>query len=179
LGAAAERASTAATPLVRASGERLPFRDGSFAGCRIERVLMHVADPAAFLAETLRCVRPGALLTVYEPDWGSFRVRTDDGDESASWLSGARNPAVGSELWDLVEAAGCIVHDRVEELSVWRSLTVLEYIASLEVSVERSIATGRIGETDARRWLDQQHAREANGEFYSTIAKILIVASKR
>src|SRR5438270_51437 len=33
--------------LVRAAGEALPFIDGSFGGCRMERVLMHVDDPVA------------------------------------------------------------------------------------------------------------------------------------
>ena len=31
---------------MRALGEALPFSDGVFGGCRIERVLMHVAEPA-------------------------------------------------------------------------------------------------------------------------------------
>jgi hypothetical protein len=47
------------------------------------------------------------------------------------------------------------------------------------ILLERAIARGRIGEPEAHRWLDRQHARDANGEFHSTISKVLIVASKR
>ena len=61
-------------PLVRADGGRLPFADDVFAGCPIERVLMHVVDPGAVLAEVVRCVVPGGLLTIAEPDWSTLRV---------------------------------------------------------------------------------------------------------
>ena len=66
--------------LLQGVGEALPFRNASLAGCRIERVLQHVVSPTAVLDEVVRCLRPGALLTVYEPDWSSFRVR-HAGDE--------------------------------------------------------------------------------------------------
>ena len=116
LSAAADRAAT--TPLVRALGESLPFRDASLAGCRIERVLIHVADPAAVLRDVVRCLQPGALLTVYEPDWSRYRVRDDPHDDSAAWIAPVNHPAVGSEMWSLIETSGCLVLDRVEELSV-------------------------------------------------------------
>ena len=48
LGVANERRA-ASYPLLRAEGEALPFRDESIAGARVERVLMHVLDPAALL----------------------------------------------------------------------------------------------------------------------------------
>jgi len=64
VGAAAERTRA---PLVRATGTQLPFADGAFAGCWIERVLMHVEHPDAVVAEVVRCLRPGGLLTIFEP----------------------------------------------------------------------------------------------------------------
>jgi ubiquinone/menaquinone biosynthesis C-methylase UbiE len=60
---------------VEYDGEQLPFRAESFSGCRIERVLMHVAEPAVVVAETLRCLEPGGLVTVFEPDWQSLVVK--------------------------------------------------------------------------------------------------------
>src|SRR5947207_13871627 len=68
LAESAARTGTDGSPLVQAGGERLPFADGAFAGSWIERVLMHVADPAAVIAEVVRCVEPGGLLTIFEPD---------------------------------------------------------------------------------------------------------------
>ena len=69
--------------------------------------------------------------------------------------------------------------DRVEELSVWRSLEVLDRVVGLAVSVEQAVAASRIDRLAAERWLDEQRAREARGEFSATMRKVMIVAAKR
>lgn len=140
--ASAARVAGSQSLLVRAQAEALPFRNGVFGGARIERVLLHVAEPAHVLREAVRCVEPGGLLTVYEPDWSSLRVRTDYGDEAANWLCSARNPNVGGQLWGMIEDAGCLVLDRVEELSVWRRLDMLDLAVGLDSSMSAAISAG-------------------------------------
>jgi SAM-dependent methyltransferase len=176
---ASNRVDRELTSLARASGESLPFTSDSFSGCRIERVLMHVIDPAVVLAEAVRCLRVGSLITVYEPDWSEFRVRDDSGDQRTGWIAGSRHPGIGGQLWELLEEAGCEVLDRVEERSIWRSLTVLDAVIGLEVSIQRAIDLGRIGQQDAARWLEGQRAREAVGAFFAIAPKILVVAVRR
>jgi SAM-dependent methyltransferase len=166
------------TPLLRATGEAIPLRDGSIAGARVERVLMHVTDPMKVLEEIVRCLCADALVTVFEPNWGDFRVRTEAGDERCSWICAARHPDVGSTLWELLERAGCVVLDRVEELSVWRSLAVLDGTVGLDRSIANAVEHRRVSETAARRWLDGQRARDAREEFYATMPKVLVVAQK-
>ena len=106
-------------PVVRGGGEALPFRSGSFAGCWIERVLMHVSSPRDVLAEAVRCVSPGGLVTVFEPDWTSLRVVSSRGEVPADWVAPARHPAIGSAVGALLASLGCDVRDRVEERSWW------------------------------------------------------------
>jgi len=178
LGAATSRITGGPSVLVRAVGETLPFRDRSLGGCRIERVLQHVLDPSAVLAEAVRCLRPGGLITVFEPDWDSFRVAGEVGDNVVGWLNGARHPGVGGLLWTLVEEAGCEVLDRVEELSVWRSLAVLDRVIGLEASIARAVRARRISQEEADRWVAAQRERDARGEFRSRIPKVLVVARK-
>ena len=135
LSAAAARPN--ATPLVRALGESLPFRDATLAGCRIERVLIHVDDPASVLREVVRCLRPGALLTVFEPDWSRYRVQDDPHGNSAAWIAPVAQSDVGGALWSLIEDTGCVVLDRVEELSVWRSFATLNVVIDLPAAIAR------------------------------------------
>ena len=165
--------------MVRATGERLPFRAESFSGCRIERVLMHVDEPAVVVTEALRCLEPGGLVTVFEPDWHSLVVKSDVIDERASWMSSVKHPDMGARLWTLLERLGCDVVDRIEELSVWRSLATLEQVADFPTSVDRAVAAGRIDRDDARRWVDEQRRRDARGDFYALLPKIQVVAIKR
>ena len=164
-------------PVVRGTGSALPFRDCCFAGVRIERVLQHVLDPALVLAEAVRVLSPGGLLTVFEPDWSRLRCRSRTGESDASWLTGVPSPGVGGQLWELIEQAGCVVADRVEELSVWRSLATVDRVLG-PGAVERAVAAGRIGPEAATRWLAEQREMEEAGEVFGTVPKVLIVAQK-
>ena len=165
--------------LVRAEGERLPFRDGVFGGCRIERVLMHVDDPAAVIREAVRCLSPGSTITMFEPDWSSFRVRGDGRDERVGWITGSRHPGVGGELWRLAEDMGCEVLDRVEELSVWRTMDVLDRIVGgVGPVVANAVRAGRVAEPVAEAWLRVQRRRDRRGEFFAVMPKVLLVARR-
>jgi SAM-dependent methyltransferase len=166
-------------PLLRSNGEALPFRTGSLFGARMERVLMHVVDPAVVLEEVVRCLRPGALLTIFEPNWGDFTVQSESGDERCGWVCAARHAAVGSALWDLLETRGCVVLDRVEELSVWRHLDVLDGVIGLERSIASAVHAGRIAEQVADDWLAEQRARDALGIFHARMPKVLLVARRQ
>ena len=177
--ASAQRSAGLGARLVRAAGEALPFRDGAFSGCRIERVLMHVEDPALVVSEAVRCVEAGGLVTVFEPDWSGLRVRGSDGDRLVGWLGGMRHPGIGARLWSLLEASGCDVLDQVVEHSVWRSLVDPDRIIVLPLAVERAVAAGRVAAAEAEAWLAEQRAREGAGEFLAVMPKVLVVARTR
>jgi SAM-dependent methyltransferase len=170
LGAAGERG---ASPLARACGEHLPFADGAFAGCLVERVLMHVADPAAVIGEVVRCVRPGGLLTIFEPDWSSLEV--NGSPVPPAWLTPARHPAVGFTVGGLIGAAGCEVLDRVEERSWW-DFAAFERVTNPEQSLARAVARSAAPREEADRWLAEQKRRGEAGDFRAEIAKVLWVA---
>ena len=171
LDAAARRV---ACPLVRGSGERLPFADRAFAGCKIERVLIHVVDPAAVLDEVVRCVQPTGLLTIFEPDWSSLVV--NGSPVPAAWVSGVRHPAIGSAVGDLLSAAGCSILDRVEERSSW-TLGEFERITNLNRALHRAVSKGHASRRDVDDWLALQQRRADADDFRSEMSKILWVAS--
>jgi len=173
LSAAATRTGA---PVVRAAGERLPFRDGAFSGCRIERVLMHLADPALVLREAVRCTEADGLLTIFEPDWTSLFLEGAS-SPSAGWLSAARNPAIGSELGTMLVAAGCTVVDRVEERSWW-TFDEFERHTNLGRMLPRAVAEGRIERSAADSWLAEQRERGATGSFFAEIVKVCWIARK-
>jgi SAM-dependent methyltransferase len=176
---ARQRVNGSRASLVRSVAESLPFRSGAFAGARIERLLMHVEDPALVLRETVRCVREGGLITVFEPDWSKFTVRDDGGDRASDWFVQVHHPDIGGQLWHLLEEAGCEVLDRVEELSVWRDLEIIGFTAGLDAALERAIAANRISRDDGEKWLTEQRTRDALGNFYALLPKVLLVAEKR
>jgi SAM-dependent methyltransferase len=169
---------TPRAPLLRAYGEAIPLRDACVGGCRIERVLQHVADPAIVLSEAVRCLRPGGLLTVFEPDWSSLRIASDVFDPDVSWLVQVKQPAIGRALWDLVEQAGCGVVDRVEELSVWSSLDLAERLISVRAGLRRQVDRGLMTAEAAAAREAEQEDRDRDGRFRATTVKVLICARK-
>jgi ubiquinone/menaquinone biosynthesis C-methylase UbiE len=59
-------------------GAHLPFADGWFDACRCERVLQHVAHPAAMLSELVRVTRPGGTVLALDTDWASLSIDCQD-----------------------------------------------------------------------------------------------------
>ncbi|MGH8825953.1 MAG: methyltransferase domain-containing protein [Jiangellaceae bacterium] len=69
----------------------LPYASGSFDRSRSERVLQHLADPDAALAELVRVTVADGIVCVLDSDWRSVAVDVDDPD-----LSGAVLAAMGA-----------------------------------------------------------------------------------
>lgn len=57
-----------ATATIRATGERLPVRSGAFDSVVSIETIEHVSDPARFLDELCRVLRPGGLLVLTTPN---------------------------------------------------------------------------------------------------------------
>lgn len=56
-------------------GTRLPFADASLRGIAMTDVFHHIPAPRAFLAEAVRCLRPGGRIVMIEPwvsSWSRF-----------------------------------------------------------------------------------------------------------
>lgn len=170
------RARDQSSALVRGDGARLPFRDGSFDGCRVERVLQHVPDPGALVDEMLRVVRPGGVLAVLDADHTSLRVesRVDPGGALLSGLAIAKQPAMGAELADLLRLRGCRVDDVVTELSFGYQLDGLPTDATARL--QRAVGNGSLTDGEASAWLTEQTAMTQEGTFRASWTKILVVA---
>ena len=68
------RARSRSTIVLRGDAMRLPLASGSCAAARADRVLQHLHDPAAALAELVRVTRPGGRVVTADPDQGSLVI---------------------------------------------------------------------------------------------------------
>jgi len=97
-------------PLVQASAEALPFRDGSFDTVVSGLALCSVPDPARGLAEIRRVLRPGGSLRALEHVRSTipWRARVQDAIQPAwTWFAGGCRPNRDTER--AVEAAGFVI----------------------------------------------------------------------
>jgi ubiquinone/menaquinone biosynthesis C-methylase UbiE len=170
------RARSQSPAVVRGDAARLPFRDGSFAGLRVERVLQHVPDPRLVVDEMLRVVRPGGVLAVLDADQTSLRVesRLDPSGALLGGLSISRQPAVAAGVADLLRQRNCRVDDVVTELSFGYQLDGLPVDAASRL--QRAVRSGALTADEASAWLAEQTARTEEGTFRASWTKILVVA---
>ena len=167
-------ASRVRSSLARACGEQLPFPDGVFCGCLMQRVLMHVDDPATVIVEVLRCVQPHGVITIFEPDWSTLHV--NGSPVPAWWSNTAKHPAIGGNVGDLLTAAGCNLRDRVEERSWWTH-DEFERIINPQRYADRAVEAGTATRSAVDAWLAQQRRQAADGDFRAGMDKILWVAT--
>jgi SAM-dependent methyltransferase len=86
-----------------ADARQLPFKDGSLRAIVMTNVFHHVPDPAAFLSEAARTLRPGGVVAMIEPwatTWSRFVYRHlhhEPYDEGAmEWALPAGGPLSGA-----------------------------------------------------------------------------------
>lgn len=77
---AARRAGEEATAAEFRVGDvyALPWPDGTFDGCRADRILQHLADRGRAVAEMVRVTRPGGRIALTDPDWETLVVDLPD-----------------------------------------------------------------------------------------------------
>jgi SAM-dependent methyltransferase len=110
------RAAARGGRFVLGAGEHLPVRDGAFAAARADRVLQHVVDPAAVLAELARVVAPGGTVLVIDPDQATLRIEGPDPALArrveAFRVAGIRHGFLPGQMGGLLEGAGCALVDQ-------------------------------------------------------------------
>lgn len=162
---------------VAADAHRLPFGDGSFDRCRVERTLQHVSGPRRAVCEMARVLRPGGRLVSMEPDWGWMMVDHPDRDLTAAVCrvvaAGIRNPWVGRELAGMLASAGLADVDalciRVRSGFVWFRMSRQIQDAVLQGDLERARVDG---------WPADGKVTEREGRFVA-VTPVFIVGGTR
>lgn len=161
---------------VVADAAGLPLDDGTADGCRCERVLQHVDDPGAAVAEMARIVRPGGVVVAAEPDWGTLVVDGGDAETgavvAAAAMSRVRSPAVGRSLRRLFLEAG------LSEVEVLARTLVLtdggraEMLLGLRDAADCAVARG-LDAGSAAAWVAAIDAGAAQGRFTAAVTSFL------
>ncbi|WEO96889.1 methyltransferase domain-containing protein [Streptomyces sp. FXJ1.172] len=176
----AARARTAGLPVVdvRPGDIHDLALPGHFADrARTDRVLQHVADPRAALAEIRRVLRPGGRLVMGEPDWETLAVDHPDGELTRAYTRHVaervvRNAAIGRQLARLATDAGFTVPEVVPVTPVFRDVQAADRILGLERTTRRAVAAGYFTDEAAESWLGHL----TRGPFLATVTFYVVVA---
>lgn len=179
--AEAERAG-ARVELEVGDAEALPFPDASFDAVRIERSLMHVADPARVVAELARVVRPGGRVLLAEPDWDTLLVGHPEPALTAflrdAVVKEVAHPNIGRCLPSMAIAAGLVIR----AIDAWSlALTSFEQagtLLGLADGARDSVMAGKMPVADAMRWLGELEAADRQGAFVCTLTGLGVLATR-
>lgn len=164
--------------LVEGDALGLPFPDGTFDATHCERVLMHLGDMTAAIAEMVRVVRPGGRVVAAEVYANAAAIDVPHPLAMRrvmhELVSGIANPDAGIQLRrrfveaGLVDVTGTVVADFEEDLDAEESTE----IAAL---ADRLTAAGEIEPHAGRAIVEAMRSQLASGTHCGT-ALIFVVA---
>ena len=147
----------------------LPYASGSFDRSRCERVLQHLTDPDAALAELVRVTAAGGMVCVLDSDWRSVGVDVDDPGLSGGVLAAmdtvSPQPDLGRTLWRRLVRAGLVdVEVRVHPITYTSpSVAAAAYpFVNEEIPPEAGIIPPELRD----RWFAALRRAEAEGIFW-------------
>jgi SAM-dependent methyltransferase len=167
---------------VQMDARRLSFPDATFDGVRAERLLQHVSDPDAALAEIVRIAKPGARIVIWEGDLDLFVIDAPDYATSRAMqrfiCDGFRNGAIGHVLYRRFKELGLTA---VQAIPITRTLMDLAFIESafdLRASTQRAADAGIITHQQGMDWLASLEAARDAGHFFCATGGFLTFGRK-
>jgi len=162
--------------------QRLDLPDARFDGVRAERLLQHVGDPDAALAEIVRIAKPGAHIVIWEADLDLFVIDAPDYATSRAMqrfiCDGFRNGRIGHELYRRFKDLGLA---DVHVTPLTRELTNLALVESafdLRASAHRAADAGVVAQQQATDWLASLAVARDAGRFFCAVGGFLAFGCK-
>jgi arsenite methyltransferase len=161
----------------------LPVEAGSFDAALCVQVLEYVADTAAGLAELHRALRPGGRVLVWDVDWATLSVHSEDPDLTervlVAWDEHLAHPSLPRTLASRLRAAGFEEVRMQAHAFATTEFDPDSYGVALTAIIESFVA-GRNGLTaeEAEAWAAGQRALGERGEYYFAIAQFCFMARK-
>lgn len=157
----------------------LPVTAESVDRAKVDRVLMHVDDPTAALAQLHHVTRPGAVIGLVEPDWDTLVVDAEDLDTSRAFTRYTtehvvRNATIGRALARLADRAGFHVGTVVTTTPVFRDFQEADHILGLGRNMQQAIDGNYIDQHRGRRWFTDL----SEGQFYASFTLITVICSR-
>jgi ubiquinone/menaquinone biosynthesis C-methylase UbiE len=179
---ARKRAEGSELPVEFQAGDALalPFDTDTFDACQADRSLMHVPDPRRALAEMLRVTRPGGRLGVFEVDFGTVALDTDQRPlfrrVLSVWCGNLRDDWLGRRIPALLREVG------VQDVRVVPQALLLTPPLALPVfgaaTVEKAVKEGIVTREEGKTWLDHLDALQRSGSFFSAMIGYLVAGKK-
>lgn len=146
-------------------------------GVHTDRVLQHVPDPAAALAEARRVLRSGGTAVFAEPDWDTLIIDHPDLATARAYTRFiadrvVRNATMGRQLPRLAAQAGFRVGKVTPVTAVFRDAQAADQILGLRRVTGKAVTAGYLTQDSADQWLGHL----ATQPFFASTTLFIITA---
>lgn len=151
-------ATSAPVEVALGDAHALDLASASIDRAHADRVLQHVGDPAAVLAELARVARPGAVVGLAEPDWATLAIAAEDLQASQAFTDHTvtavvRNARIGRQLARLGAGAGFEVVAVHAFPSVFDDVEQADAVLGLTRNTTAAVAAGHLDPARSAAWL--------------------------
>lgn len=167
----------------KADARNLPFKDESFARCRVDRTLQHIEGPQQAIHEMVRVLKPGGLLLAFDNDWGTFSVSGGNSECTkiieTMWEESFTNKWIGRYLKQYFLEAGLQNVEIEPSVSVITDIELADRIYNLRQTVKRAVEAGCLFPSIADEWVSALQALSFSGGFLCSLTAYTVVGMKR
>jgi arsenite methyltransferase len=166
-----------------ADATSLPVADASFDRALCVQVLEYLADPTAALAEMRRALRPGGHVLVWDIDWATASLHSEDPTRMdrvmRAWDEHLAHPSLPRTLAPRLRAAGFTDVEMAAHAFASYELDPETYGVAVLPMIS-SFVRGREGITDdeAKAWLAEQRELGQREVFFTSITQFCFTATK-
>jgi SAM-dependent methyltransferase len=160
--------------------------DDSFDVVRCERTLQWLARPDRAVAEIIRVLRPGGLLSLLDTDWSTYEIDVGDDDLAARVREAMREERgrpsnIGGRLAHLVRDLGCEVLAQTSATQTWDAWDPDESPApegcfSMSSLSDDLVDRGQLDADDRERFVSTIHAAARRDRFSMALTMFGVVA---
>lgn len=160
--------------------EALPFPDASFDVCRAARLLEHLPEAAAGLAEMARVTRGGGRIVVFDIDWDTLIIDHPDKATTRtvvlSYSDSIRNGWIGRQLPRLFTERGLQVRS-IDTVQVFVHYALAELFLGSHLTLLQT--QGTLTPAQAQTWW--QHLRRADEQqtLLVSFTAFIVLGAKR
>lgn len=163
--------------------DALPFESNSFHSCRSERVFQHLHNPRQALTEMVRVTKPGGRVVIWDADWGTLSIDTDDVAVERQLARSmadrnVNNGYSGRRLYRLFKQQLLGVTMFEANTLFFTSYPLMRTVIGLDYVEQDALSTNAITPEELARWRANLEQADREGWFFASVTGILIAGEK-
>jgi ubiquinone/menaquinone biosynthesis C-methylase UbiE len=161
----------------------LDFADNTFDGCRAERVLIHVDDPRAVLAEMVRVTKPGGRIVAMDADWDMILLDAPNRELTRKVLTLVSNTMRNN--WIARQVPGILKQMGLQEVVtgtgtyIIKELPLFDRLIHFRETIDQATEARLLDRQEVDTWLAELEERDRSGLFFGAMCGFITGARKQ